>query len=181
MLLTAANSAKRVGYFDSRRIFRVFGNKKAQLEVGREGDVDKLAHLAWSSSTSVQHTLAAHVGRVVPITAWAVAEDGYAHRVTLAHKGADGVTREIEVGQLSAVFRADLRKLWSRVDSEGTLKPPHYIPHLYLAAVGTVGLGEHERDAVKRPFSQSALALAPVVKGFPMIQFLFRNRGRYLQ
>ena len=104
VLVTAGNSAKRVGYFDSRRIFRVFGNKKAQLEVGREGDVDKLAHLAWSSSTSVQHTLAAHVGRVVPITAWAVAEDGYAHRVTLAHKGADGVTREIEVGQLSAVF-----------------------------------------------------------------------------
>lgn len=180
MLVTAGNSAKSVSYLDSGRIYRILGNKKAQLEVGREGDVDKLAHLAWSSATSVQHTLAAHAGQVVPITARAVAEDGYAHRVILRHN-ADGVTHATEIGQLSDVFRAELGKLWSRIDSEGTLKPADYIPHLYLAAVGTVGLGEHERGAVKQPFSQSALALAPVIKGFPMIQFFFRKRGRYTQ
>ena len=181
MLLTAGNSEKPVGYLDSGRVYRNLGNRKAQLEVGREGDVDKLAHLAWSGSSSVQHVLAAHAGRVVPVKARTVAENGYVHRVILQHKDADGVARETEIGQLSDVFRADLGKLWSRIDPEGTLKPGDYIPHLYLAAVGTVGLVEHERSAVKQPFRQSALALAPVVKGFSMIQFFFRRRGRFKQ
>lgn len=178
ILLTAGNSATRVGYLDSGRIYRICGNKRAQLEVGRKDDVDRLAHLAWSSSAKAQHTLAAHAGRAVPVSARAVAEDDYALRVMLQHKDADGVTRATEIGQLSGSFRADLGKLWSRIDSEGTLKPAENIPHLYLAAVGTVGLAEHERGAVRPLFSQSALALAPVIKGFPMIQFLFRRRGR---
>ena len=67
----------------------------------------------------------------------------------------------------------------SKIDQSSTLRPAENIPHLYLAAIGTVGLTENERSAVKPPFSQSALALAPVVKGFPMIQFLFRRRGRF--
>ena len=182
MLVAAGNSATRVGYLDSGRVYRIVGKKKrAQLEVGRDGDVDNLAHLAWSSSTSVQHTLAAHVGRVVSVKARAVAEDRYAHRVILQHNDADGATQTAEIGQLSDAFRAELGKLWSKIDSEGTLKPAEHIPHLYLAAVGTVGLGEHERGAVKQPFSQSALALAPVIRGFPLIQFLFRKRGQFSQ
>jgi len=179
MLVTAGNSTRRVGYLDSGRIFRICGNKRAQLEVGRDGDVDRLAHLAWSSSLRAQRTLAAHAGRTVPVTAWAVAEDDYALRVVLEHKDDDGVTRGLEIGQLSSSFRADLRRLWSKIDQSSSLKPAENIPHLYLAAVGTVGLAEHERGAVTPPFSQSALALAPVVKGFPMIHFLFRRRGRF--
>jgi hypothetical protein len=179
MLATAGNSATRVGYLDSGRIFRLCGEKKAQMEVGRDGDVDRLAHLAWSSTLKAQHTLAAQVGRTIPVKAWAVAEEDYAHRVVLEHKDDDGVTRVLDIGQLSSSFRADLGRLWSKIDQASALKPAETIPHLYLAAVGTVGLAEHERGAVKPPFSQSALALAPVIKGFPMIHFLFRRRGRF--
>lgn len=179
MLVTAGNSSTRVGYLDSGRIFRLRGDKKAQLEVGRDGDVDRLAHLAWSNSLKEQQTLAAHVGRTVPVKTRAMAEEDYAHRVALEHKGDDGVTRVLNIGQLSGSFRADLGRLWSKIDQTSALKPAENIPHLYLAAVGTVGLAEHERDAVKPPFSQSALALAPVIKGFPMVRFLFRGRGRF--
>jgi hypothetical protein len=179
MLATAGNSATRVGYLDSGRIFRICGDKKAQLEVGREGDVDRLAHLAWSSSLDAQRTLATHVGRTVSVKALAVAEENYALRVVLGRKDDDGVTRVLEVGQLSTAFRADLGKLWSKIDQNSSLKPAESIPHLYLAAVGTVGLAEHERSAVKPPFSQSGFALAPMIKGFPMIHFLFRHRGRF--
>lgn len=179
VLATAGNSATRVGYLDSGRIFRTCGDKKAQLEVGRDGDVDRLAHLAWSSSLRAQHTLAAHAGCTVPVKAWAVAEEDYALRMVLEQKDDKGVTRVLEIGQLSSSFRADLGRLWSKIDQSSTLKPAENIPHLYLAAVGTVGLAEHERGAVKPPFNQSALALAPVVKGFPMIHFLFRRRGRF--
>ncbi|WP_281316397.1 UvrD-helicase domain-containing protein [Polyangium sp. y55x31] len=179
MLTTAGKSVARVGYLDSKRIYRICGERKAQLEVGRDGDVDKLAHLAWSNASRVQRTLAIHTGRTVPLRAWAVAEEDYALRLILEQKEADGVTRAIEVGQLSRSFQSDLKRLWGRIDSEGNLKPGESIPHLYLVAVATVGLAENERSAVKAPFSQSAMALAPVIKGFPMIHFLFRKTGRF--
>src|SRR5262249_2009437 len=175
ILATAGNSAMRVGYLDSGRIYRFCGDKRAQLEVGREGDIDRMAHLAWSSSAKAQQTLAAQVGRAVPVKARTMADRDYAIHVVLQHKDPDGVTRESEIGELSGSFRADLRKLWSKIDSEGTLKPTAIIPHLYLVAVATVGLAEHERGAVKAPFSQSALGLAPVIKGFPLIPFFPRK------
>lgn len=179
VLVTAAASTKSVGYLDTGRIFRICGSTKAQLEVGREGDVDRLAHLSWSIAPNVQRTLAAHAGRTVPVRAVAVAEEDYALRIVLEQKGDDGVTREHKIGQLSSSFQADLGKLWRRIDRWNALKPAQTIRHLYLAAVGTVGLTEQERGAVKHPFRQSALALAPVVKGFPMINFLLRRRGRF--
>jgi hypothetical protein len=113
------------------------------------------------------------------VKVWSLAAEDYALRITLMPKEADGVIRPVDVGQLSSSFGADFGRLWSKIDAGKTLRPAENIPHLYLAAVSTVGLAEHERGAVRPPFSQSALALAPVVKGFPMIHFLFRRRGRF--
>jgi hypothetical protein len=179
MLVTAGNAATHVGYMDSGRIYRICGERRAQLEVGRHEDVDRFAHLAWSNRLKAQRTLAAHAGRTTPVKVRSVAEEDYALRVLLDHKEDDGVTRVIDIGQLSSSFRADLGGLWSKIDAKGILKPADNIAHLYLVAVGTVGLAEHERSAVKPPFSRSALALAPVIKGFPMIRFLFRRGGRF--
>lgn len=181
MLATVGNSGTRVGYLDSGRVFRLCGEKKAQLEVGRAGDIDPIAHLAWSNALDAQRTLAAHVGRTVSVKVLAVAEENYALRVVLGRKDEDGVTRVLEVGQLSTTFRADLGKLWGKIDKSSSLKPSESIPHLYLAAVGTVALTENERGAVKAPYSQSAFGLVPMIKGFPMIQFLYRYRGGYAQ
>lgn len=178
MLVTAGSSASRVGYLDSKRVYRICGEMRAQLEVGRDGDVDKIAHLAWTSSLLTQRALATSVGRTVPVKAWTVPADEYALRISLEQKDVDGVTRPVDLGQLSRSFRGDLGKLWSRVDSDGKLKPAETIRHLYLVAVATVGLSEQERSAVKPPFNRSAMALAPVVKGFPMIQFLYRKTSR---
>jgi hypothetical protein len=181
MLVAAGKSATRVGYLDSTRIYRFSGPMRAQLEVGRDGDVDRTAHLAWSNSPEIQHALASDVGRVVAVRARTVAEDNYSLRIFRERKDADGITRILDIGQLRNGFQHDVRRLWSRIDREGNLRPPETIPHLYLAAVTTVGLSEEERGAVKPPFNQSGLALAPVVKGFPMIQFLYRRRGRNSQ
>lgn len=177
MLVTAGNSATLVGYLDTGRIFRRYGDTKAQLEIGRDGDVDKIAHLAWTNSLNTQRTLALYSGRTAPVSARAVPEEHYALRVVLEHKD-HGVTHVLDIGQLSSSFRADVKRLWSKIDKNDCLKPAESIPYLYLVAVGTVGLAEHERGAVKPPFSQSALALAPVVKGFPMIYFSYRHRRR---
>jgi len=179
MLAAAGNTSTRVGYLDSSRVYRICGDMKAQLEVGRHGDVDNIAHLAWSNPLKIQRALAANVGRTVPVKAWAAPDDDYAPRIILEQKEVDGITRVIEIGQLSKSFRGDLGKLWSRIDSDGKLKPAETVRHLYLVAVATVGISEQEQSAVKSPFNQSAMALAPVIKGFPMIQFLYRRRGGY--
>jgi len=179
MLVTAGKSPTRVGYLRSSRIYRRLGETKAQFEVGRDGDIDKLAHLGWSNTLGIQHILAAHADQPVQVEALAVPEEGYSLRLTLEHEGPDGGTRVSDIGQMSAAFQGELRELWSKIDTGGCLKPATAIEHLYLIAVGTVGLDEHERGAVRTPFSQSALALAPVVKGFPMIQFFSRRRSRY--
>jgi hypothetical protein len=178
MLFAAANSATRVGYLDSGRVYRSVAPMRAQLEIGRNGDVDPVAHLAWSSCLSTQRTLAACVGRAAPVKAWAMEEDDYSQRLILEEKQEDGIIRAIEIGQLSKSFQQDLGNLWGRIDSKRNLKPAPTIPYLHLVAVTTIGLSEEERGSVKPPFNQSGLALAPVVKGFPVVQFLFRKRGR---
>jgi hypothetical protein len=170
-----------VGRLDSKRIFRFLGPQKAQLEVGREGDVDRLTHLAWRNALDVQRILASSVGTTATVQAKTLDEEGYALRLIVEQKGTDGVTRYPEIGELSEFFRGDLGNLWSRIDSDGKFRPAPNIPHLYLVAVTTVGLSEQQRGAVRPPFSQSGLALAPVIKGFPTIQFLYRKGGRNRQ
>jgi hypothetical protein len=181
MLAVAGSSAVGVGYLDSRRIYRNYGEARAQLEVGRDGDIDKVAHLCWPTRLATQQALAERVGRAAPVNAQAIAEQDYARRLILEDKGLDGVTRYIDVGQLSKGFQIDLGKLWGKLDANKRLKPAEMIRHLYLVAVGTVGLSEQERNAVKGPYDRSALALVPVVKGFPMIQFLYRKGNRRSQ
>ncbi len=178
LLVAAGNNGTRVSYLATRRIYRTLGPMKAQLEIGRDGDVDRVAHLAWSNSQKIQRALAASTGGVAPLKAHAASEDDYSLRLILEQKSDDGITRVLEVGQLSRSFRYDLGQLWSRVDIDQNLRPAETIPHLHLVAVTTIGLTEEERGALRAPFSQSGLALAPVVKGFPIVQFLFRKKGR---
>jgi hypothetical protein len=179
MLVVAGNRTKPVRYLESKRVYRLIGPMRAQMEVGRDGDVDRTAHLAWISAERAQRTLASCVGRVVPVRAWSVPDDEYRLRLIAEQKDADGVTRATEIGQMSASYQQDLGRLWSVVDVDKNLKPAETIHHLYLVAVGTVGLSEDERAAVRPPYSRSGFALAPIVKGFPTIQFLHRRRRGY--
>ncbi len=178
MLIVAANTATPVGYLDSRRIYRRLRNNKVQLEIGRENDVDRLAHLSWTSASEIQEVLASCVGKTLPLQAYSLPELDYALRLVLGLKRSDGVTRYLDVGEMSQSFRQELGRIWSIVDGEHRLKPPSRIPYLYLVAVTTVGLTDDQSVAVRPPFNQSRLALAPVVKGFPTLPFFYRKRRR---
>lgn len=181
MLITAATGATRVGYLDSGRIYRRLESNRVQLEIGREGDVDRLAHLGWSTRVTAQRTLAASVGRVLPAHAETSAETSFARRILLEQTGTDNIKRFIEVGQFGENLQADIGKLWSMVDPDGTLKPPPQIRHIHLVAVSTVGLSESEMDAARLPFNRTGFALAPVVKGFPMIPFFYRGSRKNMR
>jgi len=180
MLYVAAKAATPVGYLDSSRVFRRLRGEeiKVQLEVGREGDVDRLAHLAWTNAAEVQEALASCVGRTAPILANARPELDYAYRIILEVKRSEGVTRCLDVGQMSESFDLELGKIWSIVDPERKLKPQPNIRYLYLIAVTTVGLTDEQRMAVRPPVRQSGFALAPVIKGFPTIFFFSRKTRR---
>jgi hypothetical protein len=129
MLVTAGHNPTGVGRLDgSMRVYRGLGARKAQIEVGRDDDVDRVAHLSWSSGLKVQRALASCAGTVVPVKAFAVAQENYALRLALELKEADGVTRVIEIGQLSEQFRKDLGRLWGVIDNESRLKPIETIP-----------------------------------------------------
>lgn len=179
MLIAAGSKSTGVGYLESGRIFRSLGSMRAQLEVGQDGDIDPLAHLAWVDRQVAQLALAKSVGGTLAIQARALPEHDYAIRLLLEIKGADGIKRFIEVGQFSQSFNRDFSRLWGRVDHRQKLKPPSTIPHLYLVAVGTVALSDEQRGAVQPPYSQSGFALIPVVKGFPLIQFTYRRTGNF--
>ena len=123
MLVTAGRKALPVSYLESKRVYRSHGPMRVQLEVGRDGDVDRIAHLAWSRCTDVQRVLASCAGRTSPVRAITMADDKYSLRLVLAEKDREGVTRPVEIGQMSEFFRQDLSKLWSRIDIDQQLRP----------------------------------------------------------
>lgn len=182
MLIAAGNNSTRVEYLDSGRVYRNVGERhgkpRVQVEVGRAGDIDRVAHLAWSKRLESQRALAACVGHTLPVQAQTSAEHNYATRLILKQIDSDGVTRFPEVGQMSSSFRSDIGKLWGLSDPDQKLKPVPEMRHFYLVAVSTVGLSEVETGVAKPPFNLSGLALAPVIKGFPTIPFFFRRTWR---
>ena len=180
-LLTAHSSALWASHLASGRVFRQLRTARskpprAQIEIGRDSDVDRISHLAWSTGVDVQRVLANASRDMSPLQADCQTEDGYDWRLALEVESDGGTTRRVEIGQMSSVFRSDIGALWTKLDPDSTLKPGSYIQHLYLFGVTTVALSENEREAVRQPFKGSGFALAPVVKGFSMLQFLYRSR-----
>lgn len=178
MLVVAANTTTPVSYLESRRIFRRLGKNKAQMEIGREDDIDLLAHLCWDNAMEVQAALASCVGRTVPLQARSFPEFNYALRLELGVKVSADTTKYIEIGEMSQSFCHDLWGVCNILDAEKRLKPPLAIPYLYLIAVTTVGLTDEQRAVARSPFSHSGIALAPVIKGFPTLLFPFRRTRR---
>jgi len=177
-LIAAGNSPPVVSYLDSRRIYRIVGATKVQLEIGRDGDVDRIAHLNWGNARNVQQVLASYASKSTSIQITTSPERGYNAFLTLWHETDDGIKRDIEIGQMSESFRSDLGRVWTIVDDDQRLRPAPVIHHIYLTAVTTVALSESECQAVSHPFDKSGLALAPVIKGFPSVPFLYCRRTR---
>lgn len=177
-LIAAGNSPPIVNYLDTRRIYRRVSDTRIQLEIGRDGDVDRITHLNWVNAKNVQQMLASYAGKSVSIQINSSPERGYNAFLTLWYETEEGIKRDIEIGQMSESFRSDLGRVWTIVDDNQRLRPAPVIYHVYLVAVTTVALSDSECQAVSPPFNKSGFALAPVIKGFPLVQFLYRRRTR---
>jgi hypothetical protein len=172
LLHVAHGGGTHGGSLQSGRAYRLLRQNRTQLEVGRPQDVDARAHLAWSDADRVQRSLASMVGRHVPARARAVPELDYVPQLY-----ADADNGEVLFGQMSRRFNQELRELWNRLRNAAGLRPANEIQHLYVAAVSTVALPEDEGAGDAR-WRRRAFALAPVVRGFPMIPFFARATRR---
>src|SRR6266550_3726359 len=177
-LMVARVAVPPVSYLDSGRVFRRVGSNRVQLEIGRDGDVDRFAHLAWSNAREIQKTLAAVSGQTLPLIATASPERDYRYRLELRYPTTEGVTKCVDIADMGEGFQRELGKLWSIVDQEKSLRPAPSIHNMFLIAVSTVALPDPLRSAMPSPFRQSGFGIMPVIKGFPTVPFLFRRKGR---
>ena len=176
-LVTAGHGGSPASQLDSGRVYRRIYRKgkklpRMQLEIGREGDADRHTHLAWSTAGDIQRILARAAHGTLSLKAVLRPNIGFKYRLVLG--GAN--TEDLEIAQLSDSFDQDIRKLWSQVDIESRLRPGNYLPHIYMVGATTVALSDSEMMGVRPPFSRSGFALAPVVKGLTIVQFIASGR-----
>ena len=182
-LMTAHNRGQPVGRLDSGRVYRRLAQRggtlpRVQVEIGREGDVDSLAHLSWTNAAEVQRALAGHARKILGLSAVSIPDLNFDRRLVIDDEEAPEAVNGTEIGRVGDFLQADLGKVWSIVDNNRTVRPYDRIKNIYLAGVTTVALSDSERNAARLPFRTSGFALAPVIKGFPMVLFRHRRRGR---
>ena len=108
----------------------------------------------------------------------AVPDLDFDRRLVISDEGLPDVAKNTEIGRLSDRMQADLAKVWSLVDKQGRLRPAGRINNVHMIGVTTIALSDSQRTATRPPFRTSGFALAPVVKGFPLVQFLYRSGRR---
>ena len=183
-LMAARNGGSPASYLDSGRVYRHLRAvrndlPRVQMEIGRQGDVDPLAHLSWTSADRVQLVLARSANETLPLQAVTRQELGYVQRLVLEEASPSGSLRQVEIGQMGELFKNELSQVWSSVDRDEKYKPADRINNLYLVGITSVALSDDARTAARSPFSESGFALAPVIKGFPAVYFQRRRYGRY--
>lgn len=177
-LITALRNGLNCGQLESGRVYRkITGQEppRVQFEIGRENDVDRLAHLAWWKAGNIQQILAESCRQALRLRIVCRQDLDFAYRLELSQESSGNSRSKIDIGQMGKPFCSDLNEVWSYVDRRKNLKPGKYINHIYLIGATTVALSDSERSDVRAPYSRSGFALAPVVKGFSSVQFLFRK------
>ncbi|MYC85677.1 MAG: AAA family ATPase [Acidimicrobiia bacterium] len=184
-LITASNGGSGARYMESGRIYRRLRSNGKQpprihFEVGRDGDIDRLAHLGWTTTGEIQRVLAESVHLTLPLRAICRPTHDFKFRLVLEPETARITTKAIEIAQLGQAFHYDLHELWSKVDTADQFRPGDYMEHIHLVGVTTVALSDSEKESIGPPHSNSGFALAPVIKGLTVVQFLYRKK-RYVR
>ena len=148
---------------------------RAQVEIGREGDVDHVRQVSTSlfshqsDALASQHALAALTGKATPAIAVSDYDDSFTYKLRLRDD-----ERAPNIGALVPSVNADLFRVGKlTADSDRRLRLPREIRHLHVVGVRTVALAADDPNlnALHPPFCDSGLFIAPVVFGFTTIHF----------
>lgn len=144
----------------------------AQVEIGRNGDLNIVAHVATGQSRGIQQLLAKLAGSTLEVTAVASTESQWAYRL-FVKDSTDCI------GALSKQVNDDLWAIGRELQEEkhkGSLKPAEEISHLYMVGITTVVVPEDSSYPVEGVYRLSRIFLAPVIKGFPMVNYRYYRR-----
>lgn len=168
---------------ESGRVYRIIkSTHSAQIEFGREGDLDPMAHAGRGVCTSgddamkTQRVLAGIANENRGVQGICDRAWDYNYRIYLDHSG-----EMIPIGCFHQTVNRDLWTIlreFERQTGRRRLKPPEHIDHLYISGVRTVVLPEDHPDLhlLHHPYAISGILLAPVITGFPFVRFPFKTR-----
>ena len=171
------------GKLDSGRVYFIRKDqKRAQIEFGREGDLDPISpacrsvHNSEGDATQIQSLLASLALETRDI--FGVCDRAWDFKYRLYVKSSDQVH---PIGDFYNTVNEDLWTIIKEVEEKTglyNLKPPDQIMDLYMVGARTVVIPEDHPDCdrLHHPYAISGVLLAPVIKGFPSVRFPFKAK-----
>ena len=150
---------------------------RAQVEVGRDGDVDSTGHVAdrifsTKEALDLQGFFREAATDHFPVKLIRAPEVD--HRYIVVR---DGDAEDVgEIGVFSRYFKDDLRELARRFSGASGLYPPKEVWFLQFVDARTVAVECGRADRLLTPFNASGVFLAPIIVGFPPVAFFGGGR-----
>ena len=168
-LRIGAAAACHAGSLDSGRVYRNLGQSRAQVEVGRDGDVDLVGTVSQDlheddACNALQDWLADHAAGGVPVVGQEPTSVGV-YRLK-APNGAGCI------GRFTQGFHREMLSVAAHCDLRRHKLPPE-IRYLHMVGVTTVALEADDPriGLLHEPYASSGLFLAPVIRGFTTVPF----------
>lgn len=163
------------GHLENGRVYRSGKGRRAQVEIGREGDVDRLSTVSQrladeAACHDLQQWLADNVNTEHDLIAEDLMTGDHVYRIQQDD--------ERSIGMLSQQVNYDLFAI-AKCCKVSNGKPPPKIPHLHMAGVTTVAVSADDPrlDELHEPYATSGFFLAPIVRGFASVYFYTASSG----
>ncbi len=161
-----------------------WGLPAAQVEIGREGDLDPYSFVSkWSHGRTearrVQRRLAELAWEVpVPVEARWDPLRGFRYRIWTEF---DETSPGEPIGYFTSRLNNELFDVCRRISNRhDEFRPPNALRHLYLIGVSTFAASEDDvrLSEVHEPFASTGIWLIPIVLGYSKVTFRKRRRRR---
>lgn len=158
----------------SGRAYRLNRPQRAQVEIGRDGDVSArlqvspLLYPDRDKAVSVQNLLTRCVGQDRSVKLIANRDAEFRYEICLPDD-----TSQIPVGAMDKQLKREMWSVGEKVSGGQRLRPGDTVHHCHLIGVSSVVLAEDDpwTHELHPPFDQTGTFLVPVVTGFPTVFF----------
>lgn len=172
-LMVGNATGGRASRLDSGRCYSLKQGARAQVEIGRAGDLIEMSvvsrtQLPTVESARLNQSWIASLGETPdPCSAWRINRDGtFDWRLQRAANGE-------YVGSLSPAVHYDLRRIRGHLSGHGQLGIPEHAPYLFAICSRTVvrPFGHPDLNDVHDPWATSGFWLVPVLFAYTTVSF----------